>query len=855
MSTRNVADLLIPSNYTAEDCVHHMMVHGASMYPDLLSADTADELRRYVLKRNSELSDKDAISVIENEQRWSFGIGANDDPIVAKALREIATNSLLVSALDGIAGDDPAVIEMTAITSAYGAKAQFWHIDTVAEMGNDLKHARSFVPSYSLFIPLQDTTAKMGATETCPGTQVCHEGGADEFCSEYGFQVSGTNGVWKRGYGVLQNQHTYHRGPAHTDPHGKHRVLFILTFAPRPNDRAESRMIGQGGSYSIRWDMWGHTLSDLADASWKMAQPWAALKAMGIFKLPGTNWGWDYPAVVSMRIQNEDVGFTEDELDEFIENGGFGWLPSFLTEEASDAEEWVEYLVGCVDGIKSFLVKANKVAVLSYFGVATVLSILQFLFTSRSKSGASKLFVWGAVKRLVVTYAIISIAAHLTVRHIAATPWARDVSYGRQFASPLADAAAFHEKDDSIRQPTLPQKVDALFAIRYDGENYGSVNRFLDYHPGNQRFKYLVNHFSGKEQSFSKAPLAVRDRAIDTILGEMKREGRRILVQNTAGGWLEASAAESHDVTSRELLRAENVVLSVLDTKLALMIAKARYGELRSTVMAQKFTVDLLESLRQRLFATESVHRTGYKSAINARDEHSRKTQFRVGTTATAEFPSMQPKTSVRRALEPPTSLHRASALSCICNAQICITKEHEAQFLPSVGDIVEAKYEGQYNEWYKAKVTRINPLTYGYDIEYYDGDTDTGLQPFAIRRYIPPQVGEVLEARVADARDEWALSAITKVHNGGNYYDVRFEDGRAAHSLPVAELRRVDWDYEKGDEVIVISNKTGSKGSKGVVVSSELRGDAYDIRYEDGSIEVGVARALIHLTWALEDL
>ena len=127
ISTRNVADLLIQSNYTKDDCVHHMMVHGVSMYPDLLSADTTIKLRQFVLRRNAELTDKDAIGVIENKQRWSFGIGANEDPSVAKALKEIATHSQLAPALEGIAGHDPAVIEMTAITSAYGGeKKTIW---------------------------------------------------------------------------------------------------------------------------------------------------------------------------------------------------------------------------------------------------------------------------------------------------------------------------------------------------------------------------------------------------------------------------------------------------------------------------------------------------------------------------------------------------------------------------------------------------------------------------------------------------------------------------------------------------------------------------------------------------------
>lgn len=734
----------------------------------------------------------------------------------------------------------------------HAAKDQFWHIDTVATMGNDLKFARSFVPSYSLFIPLQDTTAEMGATETCPGTQVCHEGGADEFCAEYGFQVSGGDGgVWKRGYGVLQNQHTYHRGPAHKDPHGQHRVLFILTFAPRPNDRAESRMIGQGGSYSIRWDMWGHTLSDLADATWRMAQPWATLKALGVYKLPGAKWGWDYPAVVSMRMINEDTGFAEEDLDNFIENGGFDWLPKFINEEASD-EGWVEYLVDCLDLSKKFLVKANKLAILSYLGAAIVLSILQLVFASRSKSGTNRprVFVLGAVKRLIVTHSIIAIAGHLVLRHIASTPWAKDVKFGRHFASSLADAADFHEKDYSHWQPTLPQKIDALFAIRYDGENYGSINRFLDYHPGNQWFNSLVQHFAGPEQSFSKAPFVLQEQSIKTILGEMKRDGRRILLQIESGGWREASSAESQELTERELLKADNKVLHMLDAKIALMLAKARYGELRSTAMAQKFTVDLLVSMRRQVFAQKRV--TWSASLPDSPKQQLRRmSQFRIDPNAVLGAITIQMTSLHVGDVVTSTLLHRANTMSCICNAQHCRNDDQETQFLPSVGDVVEAKYEGKHNEWYKARVTKINPLKYGYDLEYFDGDTDRGLGLFAIRRYISPQVREVIEARVPGSKDEWALCAVTKVHKGEEY-DVKFEDGMRAYSLPVAEIRRVDWEFEEGDEVIVLTSAAESKWLRGVV-SSDRKDGTYDIGYEDGNEGLGVAQESIHLIWALD--
>mmetsp|Transcript_6751 Transcript_6751/g.18838 ORF Transcript_6751/g.18838 Transcript_6751/m.18838 type:complete len:985 (+) Transcript_6751:168-3122(+) len=843
MSTRDVADLLIQPNHTRDDCVHHMMVHGASVYPDLLSAETAIQLRQFVLRRNAELTDKDAITVLENKQRWSFGIGANEDPSVAKALQEIATHPQLAPALEGIAGHDPAVIEMTAITSAYGAKAQFWHTDTVASMGNDLKHSRSFVTSYSLFITLQDTTAAMGATETCPGTQVCHEGGADRFCSDLGFQVSGKHGVWKRGYGILQNQHTYHRGPAHRDEHGDHRVLFILTFAPRPAARAESRMIGQGGSYSIRWDMWGFTLNDLGHATTRMAWPWAPLKALGLYRFPGSNWGWDLPAIVSMRIANEDVGYELDELDRFFDNGEPSWLPSLIRTKAADKVseegEWEDYLIACVDESRHFLEKVNIITLASFLGLAILLSLFQFA-SARRKGTKPKMFISSALRRLVLTHGLIALSGYLALRHIANTPWAEDIDRGRQFTSAVGPSSSFFKRQrrKSTSRPTLPRKNDAMFSIRYDGENYGSINRFIDYHPGNLRLDSLIGLFTGSEAgSIRTLPTSMQDHIVQTILGEMKREDRRILAQTGDGGWTVMTPSESYDLVTREVLKANDKRLRTIDAKILLMISKARYGVLRSTTMAQKFTVVQLEQLRKKLISLQGM---GRSSPLSNQATSSKVTQFR--TAIVAKLADGKPRPRPRRDRVGNISL------SCICDPNRC--SPMDIDFLPTVGDVVEAQYEGKFNEYYKAKVIRVNnPFKGGYDVEYFDGDIDRGLAPRYVRRYFPPHTREVFEAKVPD-ENEWELCAVTKIHDGEKY-DVQFEDGKKGYSLPVTDIRRVVWEYEAGDDVFV--EKKGGRIRVGVV-TKELGDGTYDIRYDDGEEVYGVPQDLIHLLWDLDE-
>jgi hypothetical protein len=107
--------------------VHKMLQHGVTMVPNLISEGTASTLREYILEENKK--EDHLIYVIENQNRWSFPIQVDQHPIIATALEEILHQPNLVPYLEAIMGKDPAVIEFTAITQAYGAKQQFWHQD------------------------------------------------------------------------------------------------------------------------------------------------------------------------------------------------------------------------------------------------------------------------------------------------------------------------------------------------------------------------------------------------------------------------------------------------------------------------------------------------------------------------------------------------------------------------------------------------------------------------------------------------------------------------------------------------------------------------------------------------------
>lgn len=123
------------------------------------------------------------------------------------------------------------------------------------------------------------------------------------------------------GWGALLNQQTTHKGGAHTDPNGPHRVVFIITFAPRPRTgslEVETRMIAKGGTYSLHWTQWGHTYADFARPEHFMKQPWRTLKSLGIYKSRGSDWGWDFLTQSVGRMANGEAGFSQEETDEFF---------------------------------------------------------------------------------------------------------------------------------------------------------------------------------------------------------------------------------------------------------------------------------------------------------------------------------------------------------------------------------------------------------------------------------------------------------------------------------------------------------------------------------------------------------
>jgi hypothetical protein len=246
-SAKSVQDLIITDSFTTRDATEHQLTHGVSVYRNLVSEETAKILREWIIEQNR-IRGKD-IDVIQNYKRYSFHLENNMHPVLQRFWKELASNKQFMDGLEAIMGPDPAIIEFASITSSYGAKDQHDHADVIPE-GSPTMYARSFFPTYSLFIPLQDTTYDMGATHVCPGSHLCSSG-TKEYCPGYNIPMSGRNrkdgSYWPTGWGALMNQQTTHKGMGFFHRGNiTERVVLIPTFAPRPNyKKVETRQIGK----------------------------------------------------------------------------------------------------------------------------------------------------------------------------------------------------------------------------------------------------------------------------------------------------------------------------------------------------------------------------------------------------------------------------------------------------------------------------------------------------------------------------------------------------------------------------------------------------------------------------------
>ncbi|GKY96123.1 hypothetical protein MPSEU_000572600 [Mayamaea pseudoterrestris] len=756
VTAKSGADLYLSMNATADQAYNHQLLHGFTVFPSVLTPATANALRQHVVERNTfNASDEESIHLIAHDNRYSFGLQSSF-PAVSNALIEIANHRLLRPALEKILGRNPTLIEMTAITSSFGAVDQHWHEDVVPT-GSAAQYARTFGPIYSLFVPLQLTTKAMGATDACPGTHYCSAAGTDIVCGQHGIAMVGEDGVWPAGDGLLMNMQAFHRGTAHTDPSGPDRVMLILSFTNRQR-RAESRQLSQGYSYSLRWDQYGHTLNDMSKADRIMHKPWTLLRTLGLFKLPGTEWGIDYVTSACMRIANEDYGFREDDLNDFLERGGIWWIPTFLQAQLTDdSYSWYDYFHDtgklCLNFFQSKLVP----------GFAGIYLFLYTIVSGFSREDRLTATARNAIVRLFVLGCIVFILYRLAIIRVDSSDWAKDLRQKKRYRGVIKNQRLFGIKSEG--PSTLPHRRDVLIETRYGSDTLAMYEDYIDGHPGNRFFREYV---TGAADSFHQYPEFLKNASAYYVFQAVKDNQGRFLYQGPTGAWEWMTDAKSIAYVRMILATHSHPTKKMLARALRRLVSNVMYGIHSETRMAQGHTVPYLQHLKVKIIRSD-----GYEVKHSQLSKKDSSSQLR-------SFLSLESLPILNRRM---VAEHKSPL------------PPHATLMEPDVGawltvdDLVECMDDDNDDDvvyWYPAIIESIT-ATGDYFIHWAAGGTGTCelgyVRPF--RGYVAGQELELYHG----GNDGQLECTVLRVNDDGTY-DLYFADGEILRNIGIEFLR-----------------------------------------------------------------
>lgn len=434
----------------------------------------------------------------------------------------------------------------------------------------------------------------MGATEVCPGTYMCGNEYAADTCADINFQVSGKDNLWRTGDGLLMNQQSFHRGAAHVDPNAPDRVVFIVTFAPRPLEGGDTRLLGQGGSYSLRWDMWGHTLKDLENAPTMMVQPWRTLRALGMYKPKGANWGWDFISQHSMRCSAFDTGYESE--DDFFSTISF--VPRIFLSTFEKDMTYSQFFEACTRMWQSWAVYANIAAIACFVIGSTCLCCITALFNKQLAKGVGK----GALRtsiRVTILYGLIASFAYYVFHYwIAGSIWATEIKNGTLFYPPYITA----NKNKALldRAAVVIDEHDVLISDRLNHRFLASLADTPQYHPGNMNLGAVIRGavevvpFLRGEDKIALANVVVEN-VIDN--------GSNFAVLSDDAVWVPMLRDEAQNYVLNKLCLQDNSLISALNREAEFLLSLYRYGRFKSSAMARTFSPIMIHSLMDRIFA------------------------------------------------------------------------------------------------------------------------------------------------------------------------------------------------------------------------------------------------------------
>lgn len=871
LTTRNIQDLLLSnpttnSNNNNNDdntkvidaAVDIMMKHGATVIPNILQPNTTAALRDFIVAKNRQISGTaQAYPMSQGERRLSYGIDAAEHFAVSDAIAQVATHPVLQPLLQALLGDDdPASAEITSITAFAGAQDQVWHQDTKQD-GNAIKFARTYSHSYSLFLPLQDTSEKMGATDICPGTHYCLNDIA-EMCehSKMGLHLVHKNNknnndkdnnqyYFPAGAGALLNQHVWHRGGAHTDyaDDAPERIVFILSFLARPSGSISSsssssdvRQLSRGTYFHQKWLMWGHTWRDLMTPATSMRYPFSVLRCLSLWKPADAHWGYDLITSGFLRFANEQLE-DEDFADRFLPRLDQLGFPEFLRgrhldDDASQRDTWHVFICETLDKVYDFAIFINLIvhAVYLLLLLAWAVSLRIDNHTKRrqraqSTSKATTVATTTdypclrrALLRLVLTHGtLLLLGCKLWIIDIGSSEWGKSVKSGRALMRPFPAADSYTRAQEimvSNGPTTLPTRNDVLIGTRFDAEFLGSYSQWLDYHPGNVKFRQAATEHASmfamcKRYIGPSAARGIIEKVVDPIRNNL--QGRFLQQDFRTGDWRVMTESEVYDAVAEELIVAaedDNGALSVAYETLDRLIADNRFGPRRTQrTMAHSSQLRLWHLRRSLVLLEDRVGNVNNKeplpesldvTAWSLANAHQLRLSVRPPQVGHSVLEQM--KTASR--LQKLTERHPPIPVSTSSNHR----GGQEVAF--QVGSLVWVHFEedeesdddddgdGDGEAWFPGAIMRVDDDSEWFHVAFEDNTWDEGVSYEQLHPYKSITEGDFILGCFEEGLQDCWPGTVVRCLPGG-YVSIAYDDGDFDALVPPSNYYQPPFMYE----------------------------------------------------------
>jgi hypothetical protein len=904
ISTHDANDLLITPSLTQQQRRDVMMTHGAVVLPHVLQSTTAAALRDYLEGRH-EVFHQGKLPWFEkfwdgdNGNRLALGLGPEDSPIIAQAMAEVGQNRQVQKTVEAVLGPNPAIVEVSTLSTMSGAEAQGIHTDSDF-FGSSVLYSRTFLHSYTLFIALQNTTAKLGATTVCPGTHMCANDDLEHLCMVQrednddqedsgapdadggrgnSFEASSNGhtgreaGMLHRGDGFMFNQNVWHRGPPNYDPQflGMNRVMFILTFISRREfDRGDARQQGWGTYYYMRNNMWGQTFQDLKLAitpttTWMngMTLPWRFWRAYcegnsGRQATGAITWLEHW----TRQMANYMDFYSYGELEEFkqlIETSSP--IPNIFWGD-NKTEDWYEYLKEMIGKVKEVSIKVYGGALGAYLGLYLVYALWTMLWSRKVSATASSL----SPKRSsgIVRFLLFLVIKHSLVLGVASLAWYmihhrsplfQRIHSGRvvfkPFPSSTSPTGSGVDNGGSVahldgRVTTLPERMDVLIGTRFDAEWLGVYNDMLEYHPGNKDWNQLIHQVAG-----TKLPTDVVVRALlEQTQKPVQGVSRRFLLQDyKMGYWMVMTPSEAFEENRRALIMARYPLLKLQAKYWKEVLSESRFGLHRETAYSMKWVPLIVKDWMAKVVFATTTTPTSKATSPHIRSAAKQKS---------FPFTTMQ-------LVQPVKKSQRPSSLQ----GWLRLSKDYNSEIHLNVGDYVLVKRRGPESYPTRAKIVEIlSPST--CRVKSLDHARVKVVSLDDIEPIRPVQGGDSVETFVDD---ELTTYTVVMVHPLGSCGAIS-SDGQPDY-LTVRELQYNDEEFpsyrlawsggsrqsshggsigsgqdgiplEVGQRVLANYNEAGEYFPGEIIMATHWpkTGEyTYHIEYEDGDMEQRVAR------------